>query len=191
MESGIADTPDAFATFLARAGAYTSILTSARQKLVLVEDLPNILHPAVRARFHDALRAHVERGPSVAPVVLVVSDAGLCVEASSNGSSSRDVVIDGRTVLPPGLPAHLFSEIRFLHLRDVAFITRLINKLKIQPDCAYSARFRIEARDNISKCAPLTEHFELNRRRCWRRCTQRNHDIGIYVCTPRVWETVK
>ena len=119
MESGIADSPDAFATFLARAGAYASVFTPARQKLVLVEDLPNILHPAVCARFHDALRAHVERGPSVAPVVLVVSDAGLCVEASSSGSSSRDVVIDARTVVPPGLPVHLFSEIRFLHLRNI------------------------------------------------------------------------
>ena len=130
-ESGIADIPDAFATFLARAGAYSSIFTSVRQKLVLVEDLPNILHPAVRARFHDALQAHVDRGPSVAPVVLVISDAGLCVEASSNGSSNRDVVIDARTVLPPGLPARLFSEIRSLLLRNFAFITRLINKLKI------------------------------------------------------------
>ncbi|KAI9465709.1 Rad17-domain-containing protein [Lactarius psammicola] len=112
-EPSTSDTPDAFATFLARAGAYTSIFTSARQKLVLVEDLPNILHPTVRARFHDALRAHVERGSSVAPVVLVVSDAGLCVEASSSGSSSRDVVIDARTVVPPGFPAHCFTEIRF------------------------------------------------------------------------------
>lgn len=112
-EPSASDTPDAFANFLARAGAYTSIFTNARQKLVLVEDLPNILHPAVRTRFHDAIRAHVERGPSVAPVVLVVSDVGLCVEASSNGSSSRDVVIDARTVLPPGLPAHFFTEIRF------------------------------------------------------------------------------
>ena len=119
MGFGIADSPDAFATFLARAGAYTSIFSSARQKLVLVEDLPNILHHAVRARFHDALRAHVERGSSVAPVVLVVSDAGLSVEASASGSSSRDVVIDARTVVPPGLPDHLFSEIRFLHLRNI------------------------------------------------------------------------
>ncbi len=170
MGSGIADIPDVFATFLARAGAYTSIFTSARQKLVLVEDLPNILHPTVRARFHDALRAHVERGPSVAPVVLVVSDAGLCVEASSSGSSSRDVVIDARAVVPPGLPTHLFTEIRFFHLRDIAFITRLTNRLKIQPDCAYSARFRIEARDSIGKCAPFTEYFELSRRRRGRRC---------------------
>lgn len=191
MESGIADSPDAFANFLARAGAYTSIFTSARQKLVLVEDLPNILHPAVRTRFHDAIRAHVERGPSVAPVVLVVSDAGLCVEASSNNSSSRDVVIDARTVLPPGLPAHLFTEIRFFDLFNFVFITRLISKLKIQSDCAYSARFRIETRDNISKCTPLTEYFELNHRRRWRRCAQRNHDIRIYLCTSRVWETVK
>jgi hypothetical protein len=78
MESGIADTQDAFANFLARAGAYTSIFTNARQKLVLVEDLPNILHPAVRTRFHDAIRAHVERGPSVARLCLS-SAMSVCV----------------------------------------------------------------------------------------------------------------
>lgn len=120
--AGVADTPHSFATFLTRAGAYTSVFASARRKVVLLEDLPNILHPAVRTRFHDALRGHVERASDVAPVVLVVSDAGVCAEGdSSGGSRGRDVVVDARTVVPPGLssPSH-FSEIRSVRLCDFA-----------------------------------------------------------------------
>lgn|ERR1700722_7827443 len=99
-----------------RTGAYTSIFTLTRRKLVLVEDLPNILHPAVRSRFHDAVRAHVERACDVAPLVLVISDAGVSVEGGSNGGRSRDLVIDARTVVPPGLSSSsLFAEIRFVH----------------------------------------------------------------------------
>jgi cell cycle checkpoint protein len=80
---------------------------------VLVEDLPNILHPTVRARFHDALRAHVEGASDVAPVVLVVSDAGVRAEGDSNGGGrDRDLVVDARAVVPPGLSASLVSEIR-------------------------------------------------------------------------------
>ncbi|KAH9996697.1 Rad17 cell cycle checkpoint protein-domain-containing protein [Russula compacta] len=110
-EPSTSGNPDAFATFLARAGAYTSVFTSARRKLVLVEDLPNILHPAVRSRFHDALRAHVECARDVAPLVVVVSDTGVRAEEASNSGRGRDLVIDARTVVPPGLS--LFSEIRF------------------------------------------------------------------------------
>jgi hypothetical protein len=85
---------------------------------VLVEDLPNILHPAVRSRFHDALRTHVERALDVAPLVLVISDAGVSAEGGSNGGGRvRDLVIDVRTIVPPGLSsASLFTEIRFVRL---------------------------------------------------------------------------
>jgi cell cycle checkpoint protein len=105
-----------------RSGAYTSIFTLTRRKLVLVEDLPNILHPAVRSRFHDAVRAHVERACDVAPLVLVISDAGVSAEGGSNGGRSRDLVIDARTVVPPGLSSSsLFAEIRFVHFQNFAF----------------------------------------------------------------------
>jgi hypothetical protein len=118
-----ADTPDAFVTFLTRAGTYASVFAPTRRKIVLLEDLPNILHPTVRSRFHDALRAHVERAWDVAPVVLVVSNAGVCAEGDSNGRGwgGRDIVVDTRTVVPPGLssPSH-FSEIRSVRLCDFA-----------------------------------------------------------------------
>jgi cell cycle checkpoint protein len=88
------------------------VFASKRRKVVLVEDLPNILHPTVRARFHDALRAHVEGASDVGPVVLVVSDAGVRAEGDSNGGRDRDLVVDARTVVPPGLSTSLVSEIR-------------------------------------------------------------------------------
>ncbi len=105
-----------------RAGAYTSIFTfTRRRKLVLVEDLPNILHPAVRSRFHEALRVHLERASDVAPLVLVISDAGVSVEGASNSGRGRDVAIDVRTVVPPELSStSLFTEIRFVDPYDFA-----------------------------------------------------------------------
>jgi hypothetical protein len=142
---GVADTPHAFATFLTRAGAYTSVFASGRRKIVLLEDLPNILHPVVRTRFHDALRGHVERASDVAPLVLVVSDAGVCAEGDSNGRSrGRDLVVDSRMVVPPGLssPSH-FSEIRFVRLCDFALFLMgtdrcAIDSIRSQP--RYSLR---------------------------------------------------
>jgi len=88
---------------------------------VLVEDLPNILHPAVRSRFHDALQAHVDRACDVAPLVLVVSDAGVRAEGDSSGVRSRDMVIDARTVVPPGLSStSFFTEIRSVRFCEFA-----------------------------------------------------------------------
>jgi cell cycle checkpoint protein len=62
--------------------------------------------------------------------VLVVSDAGVCAEGYSNGSSSRarDLVIDARTVVPPGLssaPSQHFSEIRSVRFRPTLRCFRL------------------------------------------------------------------
>src|SRR5882762_4777659 len=101
---------DKFEAFLARAGSYHTVFatptalsratqpsrssTSAkpvkpatRQQLILLEDLPNILHPSIRARFHAALREHVERAGAVAgaaSVVVVLSDAGVRGEAGES-----------------------------------------------------------------------------------------------------------
>jgi hypothetical protein len=54
----------------------------------------------------------VEGASDVAPVVLVVSDAGVRAEGDSNGGRDRDLVVDARTVVPPGLSTSLVSEIR-------------------------------------------------------------------------------
>jgi hypothetical protein len=135
---------------------------------VLVEDLPNILHPTVRARFHDALRAHVERASDVAPVVLVVSDAGVRVEGDSNGSRDRDLVVDARAVVPPGLSASLVSEIRSVVVRQchTCFFFEADRCAQIQCDRSYATHFCGEARDSVSQCAALTEYAAFDRGRC-------------------------
>ncbi|THH14857.1 hypothetical protein EW146_g5546 [Bondarzewia mesenterica] len=140
---------DKFEAFLARAGSYRSLfapvanpipsqsLPSASQsattatgnhQLILLEDLPNVLHPAIRERFHGALRVHIESvQEGVAPVVVVLSDAGLRGEngeerwvGSSVGRSEgggkgkgRAEVVDFRTVIPPGLGAAWITQIEF------------------------------------------------------------------------------
>jgi len=63
----------------------------------------------------------VERAWDVAPLVLVISDAGVSAEGVSNSGRGRDQVIDARTVVPPELSSKsLFTEIRFVHPNDCA-----------------------------------------------------------------------
>ena len=160
---------------------------------MLVEDLPNILHPAVRSRFHDTLRAHVERACDVSPLVLVISDAGVPAEGSSNGGRGRDLVIDVRTIVPPELSStSLFTDIRFVHLHDFAFfLIGPTDARQIQSHCSYATRFRGKARNCISQSAPLTRYIAFDPGRCWRGCAQRDHDVGIYLCASQVSEAVK
>lgn len=63
----------------------------------------------------------MERASDVAPLVLVVSDAGVSAGGSSNSGRGRDLAIDARTVVPPELSStSLFTEIRFVHPYDSA-----------------------------------------------------------------------
>ncbi|KAI0763953.1 Rad17-domain-containing protein [Trametes elegans] len=49
-----------------------------RRQLIVLEDLPNVLHPATQASFHAALEAFVASPENaVSPLVIIVSDAGL------------------------------------------------------------------------------------------------------------------
>ena len=82
--------------------------SSSRRQVILLEDLPNILHPATQSSFHAALDDFV-RAPDggVSPLVIIVSDAGLRGEDAEEGgarwrSRSKDA-IDVRNVLPPHL----------------------------------------------------------------------------------------
>jgi cell cycle checkpoint protein len=82
----------------------------SRRQIILLEDLPNILHHRTRERFHSALEMVVHSpDPNPAPIVIIVSDAGLRGEASDemrsqgfSGSWGKEVV-DIRSVLPSGL----------------------------------------------------------------------------------------
>ncbi|KZT63178.1 P-loop containing nucleoside triphosphate hydrolase protein [Daedalea quercina L-15889] len=82
-----------------------------KRQVILLEDLPNILHPGTQAAFHAALEAFValpDAGAS--PLVLIASDAGLRgedTEADGVGGSTSwrraKEAVDIRSVLPPQL----------------------------------------------------------------------------------------
>ncbi|KAJ7248242.1 Rad17 cell cycle checkpoint protein-domain-containing protein [Mycena haematopus] len=81
-----------------------------KRQIILLEDLPNILHANTQSQFHAVLQALVT-SPSLnpVPIVIIVSDAGLRGEMSderlANGSwgKDRDGVFDVRTVLSKDL----------------------------------------------------------------------------------------
>jgi len=82
---------------------------TSKRRVVLLEDLPNILHSKTQAQFHDTLRALVNCTPSNPPVplVLIISDTGMRGEARderiSEGrgmGSDKLQTLDIRTVLP-------------------------------------------------------------------------------------------
>lgn len=81
---------------------------SSRRQIILLEDLPNILHSPTQVSFHAALEAFVAASDTtLAPIVLVISDAGLRGEASDGDGprwKPRDKeAMDVRNVLPPSL----------------------------------------------------------------------------------------
>jgi len=84
---------------------------STARQVILLEDLPNILHADTRQKFHDSLRLFVQRQTSqnreYTPLVIIVSDVGTRGELEEAGgpSSSRGQkeVLDIRSVLPTDL----------------------------------------------------------------------------------------
>lgn len=81
---------------------------SPKRQIILLEELPNILHIATQAKFHAVLQSLVLSSPSQppVPVVIIVSDAGARGEASDERletgmgwSKDRNGVVDIRTVL--------------------------------------------------------------------------------------------
>ena len=80
----------------------------SKRQIIILEDLPNILHSGTQAKFHAALHSLVVSPPSQppVPVVIILSDAGMRGEASderlTNGvgwGKDKDGVVDIRTVL--------------------------------------------------------------------------------------------
>ncbi|KZV83516.1 hypothetical protein EXIGLDRAFT_683706 [Exidia glandulosa HHB12029] len=98
-----------FQNFLMRATSYRPLLASSSstttRRLVVLEDLPNILHPVVLQSFHSALLAFIDMPPDDAcPLVIIVSDAGVRGEDEDQQSSSNsNSAISIRTVLPSQL----------------------------------------------------------------------------------------
>lgn len=107
---------DKFQEFLNRASTSKPIFggpspSSTARQVILLEDLPNILHVDTRDKFHDALRLFVQRQASkdgqYIPLIIVVSDLGARGELEDTGGSSsfrvRSEILDIRSALPADL----------------------------------------------------------------------------------------
>lgn len=87
----------------------TSRIPSNR-RVILLEDIPNILHPKTQTQFHEALHAIIAtQTADPVPVVIVVSDAGVrgeVVDEQWDGSAwnkHKPQVVDVRTVISKDL----------------------------------------------------------------------------------------
>ncbi|KAJ3860845.1 Rad17 cell cycle checkpoint protein-domain-containing protein [Lentinula novae-zelandiae] len=91
------------------------------QRLILLEDLPNVLHSNTRSQFHDVIRSLVEnQDPNPVPVVIILSDSGMRGEAGDERLASgvwerdQDSAVDIRSILPKDvLNGPYVDEIRF------------------------------------------------------------------------------
>lgn len=105
-----------FQEFLIRASTSRSVFrgSSSRptaRQVILLEDLPNILHAETRDKFHDAVRLFVQRQTSqdgeYTPLVVIMSDLGTRGELDDTlGFSSfreRNEALDIRGALPVDL----------------------------------------------------------------------------------------
>jgi cell cycle checkpoint protein len=124
-----------FLNFFTRASACSSIFTSGpsvkssphpvsgsrsnQRHIILLEDIPNVLHPRVQEAVHNAFRAFVEAAADGAsPCVIIVSDAGLRGESDDGVSvvSRTKDVLDIRAILPPNLLNGPFvQEVRYVY----------------------------------------------------------------------------
>lgn len=86
----------------------TSSSRPSNRHLILLEDLPNILHLPTQARFHDALQSLCSSSESGPPVVIIISDSGLRGENAYNDDAwdgaggarwSKKETIDIRSLL--------------------------------------------------------------------------------------------
>ena len=95
----------------------SSTQRSSKPQLILLEDLPNLLHQPTQARFQAALRSLCipnsnSSEPPGPPIVIIVSDSGLRAEQPDDetwdgGSGGRrwdrKEVLDIRSILGPDL----------------------------------------------------------------------------------------
>lgn len=107
---------DKFQAFLTRASTSRSVFVgsssrSAARQVILLEDLPNVLHADSRQKFHDTLRLFVQRQTSqngeYIPLVVIMSDVGTRGELEDTGGSSsfrgRNEALEIRSALPTDL----------------------------------------------------------------------------------------
>ncbi|KAF9070729.1 Rad17 cell cycle checkpoint protein-domain-containing protein [Rhodocollybia butyracea] len=94
--------------------------SSPAARLILLEDLPNILHASTRAQFHEVIRSLINDLDNPVPIVIVLSDSGARGEAGDErlaaGAWGRDQdgAVDIRNLLPKDiLKGPFVTEIRY------------------------------------------------------------------------------
>ena len=98
------------ATASSSSRSQTPALPPSRRRIVLLEDLPNILHLPTQEAFHAALEAYVATPPGQVgtPLVVIISDAGVRAEGREGGRNrfgygGGKEAIDVRTAIPKRL----------------------------------------------------------------------------------------
>ena len=66
-----------------------------KEHVILLEDLPNILHASTQSQFHASLQALLT-SPASAPIVIIISDTGVRGEVGDERLASGEVVGGGR-----------------------------------------------------------------------------------------------
>lgn len=81
----------------------TSISKPTQRQIILLEDLPNLLHGPTLEAFQRALAGHIK--VSDTPIVLIISDTGSRgqYKDEEGWSNRRATVMDVRTILPTSL----------------------------------------------------------------------------------------
>ena len=143
-----------FQTFLTRASScrplpsmHNSTPSSMHipsRKIILLEDLPNILHAGTADAFHAALQDYIT-SPSDVPIVLVISDAGTRGEDPEDNAVGgrawgqwRKETIDVRSVIPNTiLNSPYFREIQYALLITI-----------FQISCSYYSQVQPHRFDN-------------------------------------------
>jgi cell cycle checkpoint protein len=106
-----------FRAFLLRASTCRSIFGSASsdansRQIILLEDLPNILHTETQTQFHEVIQQFIQRTTTTytgaAPLVIVISDAGLRGESGDDAGAGQITwtskeIVDVRSVIPSNL----------------------------------------------------------------------------------------
>ncbi|KAJ4474461.1 Rad17 cell cycle checkpoint protein-domain-containing protein [Lentinula aciculospora] len=106
---------------LSSSSSTSSLNSTLTRRIILLEDIPNILHSSTRSQFHDVIRSLIENADSnPVPIVIILSDSGIRGEAGderlTNGAWERDQdgAVDIRTILPKDvLQGPFVDEIRF------------------------------------------------------------------------------
>jgi cell cycle checkpoint protein len=129
-----------FEAFLKRVSACASILGDPRmpvavgssshtprsgsvdptRRIILLEDIPNVLHAPTQLAFHSALESLID---STVPVVIIVSDSGVRGEDAEHvgsGGWRGGEVVDVRTVLGPLLSGPYVTQIAWVVSRVLA-----------------------------------------------------------------------